>query len=77
MTTTARPIIARSNTSSPSRRAEIAGWVVTGVVSALLLLDAVSHLTMPESVKDASYDLGLTDGTSRQALSCSDALRYT
>jgi len=62
MTTTARPIIARSNTSSPSRRTQISGWIITGVISALLLLDAVSHLTMPESVKEATYDLGFTDG---------------
>jgi hypothetical protein len=35
---------------------------VTGVVTALLLVDAISHIAMPDGVKDASYELGFTDG---------------
>ena len=62
MTTTARPVTTTTDASSPGRRAQIAGWVISGVISALLLLDAVSHLAMPESVKEATYDLGFTDG---------------
>jgi hypothetical protein len=45
-----------------SRRSQIAGRIVTGVIAALLLVDAVSHILMPEGVKDASYELGFTDG---------------
>lgn len=55
-TTTASP------TTPISHRAHIAGWIVSGVISALLLVDAVSHILMPQGVKDASYDLGFTDG---------------
>jgi hypothetical protein len=45
-----------------SRRAQLTGRVVTGAISVLLLADAVSHIAMPQGVKDASYDLGFTDG---------------
>lgn len=64
MTTTARAIAPTPNTPSLGRPAQIAGWVITGLISALLLVDAVSHLAMPQSVKDATYDLGFTDGDS-------------
>ncbi|PXW35902.1 UNVERIFIED_CONTAM: DoxX-like protein [Williamsia faeni] len=59
---TTHQVSTSSDVRSISRRAEIAGWVVTGLVTVLLLFDAISHLALPESVKDASYDLGLTDG---------------
>lgn len=51
-----------SSTTAIGRRAHIAGWIVSGIISALLLVDAVSHIVMPQGVKDASYDLGFTDG---------------
>jgi hypothetical protein len=52
-----------AQTPSPiSRRAQITGRIVTGLVSALLFVDAVSHLALPDEVKDASYELGFTDG---------------
>ncbi|HEY9311132.1 DoxX family protein [Williamsia sp.] len=61
-TNTTRPVSTTSDAPTANRRMEIAGWVVTGLVSIFLLFDAVSHLAMPQGVKDASYDLGLTDG---------------
>lgn len=36
--------------------------MVTGLVSILLLVDAISHLALPEEVTKASYELGFTDG---------------
>lgn len=64
MTTAANHEATAAPTSAPtiSRRAHLAGWIVTGIISALLLVDAVSHILMPQGVKDASYDLGFTDG---------------
>jgi hypothetical protein len=64
MTTTAASTPRSTTTQATpiSRRAQIAGWVISGVVSALLLIDAISHLAMPQGVKEATYELGLTDG---------------
>lgn len=64
MTATVNHPVTTSAPSKPviSRRAEVSGRVVTGVISAFLLADAVSHVLMPQGVKDASYDLGFTDG---------------
>ena len=56
------PATSAQATSPISRRSQIAGRVVTGLVSILLLVDAISHLALPEEVTKASYELGFTDG---------------
>ena len=56
------PATPTETTSLISRSSQIGGRVVTGLVSILLLVDATSHLALPEEVTKASYELGFTDG---------------
>lgn len=60
MTTTATPtgLDARTGPTAPGRGARRGGAVITGLVAAFLLLDAVIHLLRPEPVEAATRALG-------------------
>ena len=59
MTTIDRPAATPTTTPTISRKARIAGRIVSGVIAAALTVDAVTHIAAIEPVRQASADLGI------------------
>ncbi|AWK70467.1 hypothetical protein CBI38_01680 [Rhodococcus oxybenzonivorans] len=58
---TAGPLRSAENAAPVGRKARIAGLIITGLVTAFLLFDAIIHIANIQSVRDAMAELGFDE----------------